>query len=219
MPDFSFDAIKFNPDTDGVSPPPAGHPDDVNSGDWSGHVLAGGPLGVARWVPLSFGDGTIALSQLTAYGRFTSADGTGKFGLGLGAKAASGSNSPEPMIVFAVAAGLAAIPSSQRWRVGASFTTNGVAIPGGTIIDVGFYRVTTSGSGQMVYTLNSTGAIVESVAGIAASAVAQGVAGTDRVADLNAAGNQVYALGIEIHTTLPANCVLDVEAALQVSLA
>src|SRR4051794_12967453 len=115
MPDFSDEILKFNPA--GAGRPSA----DINdpASDWSGYAVAGGPMGLWAYKKISeilaeAGEAIATpspINHVTAEGRFTDADAAGKYILGHGVKAASGTNAPSPMQVFPASASyLAAYP-------------------------------------------------------------------------------------------------------------
>lgn len=234
MPDFTFDPIKYNPGSDGNVgsgdvPGPYGdpRPTDVNAGDHSGKVLAGGPLGMVHYQsvtdvlasegsPLANAGTPGIVNQVTAEGRFTDADATGIYILGHGVKYASGGAAASPGMVFPISA--AAIGVSQVMKVGAVLTTNGIAIPDTASIDIGFYPVVSGGgAGSMVYTLTTTGQIVENYGdGVAADTI-YGRDNPDRRADFVSGGDENYAMGVNLGVALPTGCLLDVEMALSVT--
>ena len=190
--------------------------------DRTGQLLVGAPRGRVRW-----GDGTDLIAAIGAAGiylsnhiigsaRLTDADAAGVYGIGTAFKAASGANAGEPVLTFPVAGSV--IPDGQKWIVGAVLTVNGTAVPSGTAIKLGFYPFTVGGgSGAIVYTLSTTGAIFETYsAGLPAGALTA-TPNPDRNADFVAGGNQVYALGVELGTALPSGCVVDISLSLQLS--
>jgi hypothetical protein len=222
MPDFTFDPIKFNPFGTGnptETSPGSGFPASVNDGDWTGYVLVGGARGMVGWSSFAEISGSTAVylsNHILGSARFTSADGSGTFAVGQSYKVASAANAAEPILTFPVAA--ATIPAGQLWKVGVVFTVNGTAIPNTTTVKAGFYRVTVGGgAGVLAYTLGATSPIVETFsAGLAASTITSAPTSDKRAAFVSA-GDQVYALGIELSAALPANCVLDVNLSLQLS--
>jgi hypothetical protein len=166
-------------------------------------------------VPALGAAGVYLSNHIIGSARFTDADTSGVYGIGTAYKAASGANAAEPVLTFPVAGGV--IPDGQVWKAGAVFTVNGTAVPSGTTVSVGFYRVTVGGSGVITYTLSGTGKIVEAYGtGLAANTV-NAAPTPDRRADFVSAGNQVYALGVELSAALPSGCVMDVSLSLQLS--
>jgi hypothetical protein len=190
--------------------------------DRTGQLVVGAPRGRQRW-----GDGSDLIKSLGAAGvylsnhiigsaRLTDADTAGIYGIGTAYKAASAAAAAEPVLTFPVAGSI--IPDGQKWIIGAVLTVNGTAVPSGTAIKLGFYPFTVGGSsGTIAYTLSATGAIFETYStGLPASALTA-TPNPDRRADFVTGGNQVYALGVEIGTALPAGCVVDVSLSLQLS--
>jgi hypothetical protein len=246
--DLTQDPVKFNPsssdNTDGpsggafptplrgystVDDPGYNQPADPNSGDWTGWVVAGGMWGIWRYQrvsdvleaegsPLARAGNPGIVNQVTAEGRFTSADGTGIFALGHGVKYASGSNAGSPPIVFPVSAAVLAAFPSTLMKVEAVFCVNGTAIPNTVSLDVGFYPVTISGgAGNLVYTLSTTGQIVENYSAGIANNTMYGRDNPDRHAAFVANGDKNYAMGVNIGNALPANTVVDISLALGVT--
>lgn len=190
--------------------------------DRTGQLIVGGPRGRQRW-----GDGSDLIAVLGAAGvylsnhifgscRLTDTDTAGIYGVGNAYKAASGAAAGEPVLTFPVAASV--IPEGQAWIIGAVLTVNGTAVPSGTTISAGFYRVSPGGSsGTMTYTLSGTGKIVADYGtGLAASTV-NATPNPDRRGDFVTGGDQVYALGVELSAGLPSGCVVDLSLSLQLS--
>jgi hypothetical protein len=227
MPDWTSrdgeNPMKFNPQR--LTAPTGNATTDANAGDWTGFYLVGGPRGRIDWSADTFeaavvsalgSSGDYLSNHILGSARFTPADGSGLFAVGQSYKIASAANALEPVLTFPVAS--ATIPAGQLWKVGVVFSVNGTAIPNTTTVKAGFYRVTVSGgAGVLAYTLSATSPIVETFsAGLTASTVTSAPTSDQRAAFV-AAGDQVYALGIELSAALPANCVLDVNLSLQLS--
>lgn len=229
MLDLSDIGLKFNP-TGGR-----------NAGTRAGSVLGGGARGVVEWINLD--TAVSALGYIKSTGLAALLNGLGfwetntdrssdpfplnqVFGMtrifagdsGLyvctptGDKFADDAVAVQPVSMFAYVT--ASIESTQQLSLGSFLMVNDVAVPAGTVIECGFYPISSvHGSNQMKYNISETEKIVQSYSGGYSANTITGIDYADKNADFRAATPATvnYALGIKLSgTAVPANAVWDV---------
>lgn len=226
MPDFSREKIKYNPPT--ASP---GY--DVNKGDFTDSLIAGSPRGVFRWRTVA--DLTEAIktsiqswvetmivnaiadidpattNHILGTCRFDHADAPGLYGVGQNSKALSGSAAGSPVMIFPW---IPSVVGSQKVKIGVVYAVNGVGFTGP--VSAGFYPVDISGSGNLVYSLSTLGSFFDTRSDLAGN-FATGTLSNDIREAMAFQGNELYALGVNLGSTPPAGCVVDVGLSMQLS--